>query len=397
MSNAVAQMFYDTLSNGNPNFIGLQNPGGTRDSFNAGDITYREAAMTLPFANSLFTTEITGAQFKTVLEQQWQRDQEGKVPSRPFLQLGLSDNVTYTYDETLEEGSRITSIMVNGKPIDPAAKYTVGSGSFLIAGGDNFWELAKGTNTKDTGRADLEAWVNWVADSSPLSPDYTKRGVSAKLADGTLVEGATTLSSRSARSRPTASLRRPSTCTSRRATRSPEARQPADPGLPRRSPSRFRQGDQRRGHHLRVAARGHQHPERQLHAGVQGARVRHHDPLPHQGGDHGQAEAHADPDPDADPAAGPQTLYTTPGVHRVNGRLWVTSCEPYSQTTRCRTEIWATQIRYIDGRFVKVNDFAFNNMTYLPRSGPCGWATRSARQATTWSTVATGAPSATRP
>lgn len=189
MTNAVAQMFYDKLSGGDDEFIGIQNPGGTRDSFNAGDITYREAAMALPFANSLFTTQITGAQFKVVLEQQWQRDAAGKVPSRPFLQLGFSKNVSYTYDESLPEGSRVTSIAMNGRPIDPAKTYTVASGSFLISGGDNFWELAKGKNPKDTGKTDLSTWVEWVSEHSPLSPDYSKRGVSAKLPAGAITVG----------------------------------------------------------------------------------------------------------------------------------------------------------------------------------------------------------------
>lgn len=182
ITNLVAQMFHDQLGAGDPNFIGVQNPGGTRDSFAAGDITYRDAALALPFANSLFTTEITGAQVKTMLEQQWQRQTDGTVPSRAFLRLGLSDNVTYTYDENLPEGERITSITVAGAPIDPEGVYTIGSGSFLIAGGDNFRVLAEGQNTQDSGRVDLEAWVDYVeqlAAEGPLVPDYSKRGVSA--------------------------------------------------------------------------------------------------------------------------------------------------------------------------------------------------------------------------
>lgn len=178
MSNLVAQMFYDTLSNGDKDFIGMQNPGGNRADFDAGDITYAEAAGILPFANTLMTTQLTGAQVKKALEQQWQRDAEGKIPSRPYLQLGLSKNVTYTYDAALPEGSRITSIRVNGAPIDPAKKYTVGSGSFLIAGGDNFHEIAKGTAKTDTGRADLEAWVAWITEKGTLSPSYVKQAVS---------------------------------------------------------------------------------------------------------------------------------------------------------------------------------------------------------------------------
>lgn len=59
-------------------------------------------------------------------------------------------------------------------------------------------------------------------------------------------------------------------------------------------------------------------------------------------------------------------VYTEPGGHIVNGRLWQTDCSMYSSNVvRCRTDIWATQVRYIDGRYVRVTDWAFNNLTYL--------------------------------
>lgn len=180
LTNMVAQQFKEVLGNEDANFIGIQNPGGTRDDIDAGEITYEEAAKVLPFANSLMTTELTGAQFKTVLEQQWQRDENGEplAEGRPFLALGLSDNVTYTYDESREMDDRITGIWVNGEPIDPDATYTVGSGNFLIDGGDQFYELANGANRTDTGRVDLEAWTEWLESNSPLSPDFARRGVS---------------------------------------------------------------------------------------------------------------------------------------------------------------------------------------------------------------------------
>ena len=171
-------MFKDTLGKDDPNFIGLQNPGGTRASLLDKDITYKQAAQVLPFANTLTTTKITSAQFKKVLEQQWQRAGTGEVPSRPYLQLGVSSNVTYTYDESRKEGDRITSVWVNGKPIDPKGTYTVGSGSFLIAGGDNFTELAKGSKPVDSGKIDLSVWVDWIKAHKTLKPDFAKRAVS---------------------------------------------------------------------------------------------------------------------------------------------------------------------------------------------------------------------------
>ncbi|GAB3810700.1 hypothetical protein GCM10028820_00690 [Tessaracoccus terricola] len=61
-----------------------------------------------------------------------------------------------------------------------------------------------------------------------------------------------------------------------------------------------------------------------------------------------------------------ETIYTIPGYHHFNGRDWKTACEPYSQTTRCRTEIIATQVVHRNGAYARVTDWAFNNLTYNP-------------------------------
>ena len=66
------------------------------------------------------------------------------------------------------------------------------------------------------------------------------------------------------------------------------------------------------------------------------------------------------------PWKNPQDVYTTPGTHFVNGRWRQASCEPYSATKRCRTEIWATTSRYEGGRYIKTTGWVFNNLTYLP-------------------------------
>ncbi|GAA4894905.1 hypothetical protein GCM10025789_10380 [Tessaracoccus lubricantis] len=57
-------------------------------------------------------------------------------------------------------------------------------------------------------------------------------------------------------------------------------------------------------------------------------------------------------------------VYTVPGTRTVNGRQWRTSCEPYSATARCRTEIWATVVLLEGGRYVKTDGWAFNSLTY---------------------------------
>jgi 5'-nucleotidase len=183
LGNLSAQIWLDAMNApGRPGAdIGIMNPGGLRAELRydpsgaeaPGEVTYAEAASINPFANTLQTIDITGAQFTTLLEQQWQP--EGS--SRPFLKLGLSDNVSYTYDANAAAGSRIKTVMVDGAPIDPAQTYTVTAGSFLIAGGDNFTVLQSGRNMKDSGLIDTDAFINYIKNHSPVSPDFAKRAV----------------------------------------------------------------------------------------------------------------------------------------------------------------------------------------------------------------------------
>jgi 5'-nucleotidase len=184
--------------------IGVTNPGGLRaDLFDTqaefgatavpgmpdGTVSFSQANAVLPFNNTMALVTLTGAQFTTLLEQQWQRDAAGNVPSRPYLQLGLSDNVTYTYDPSLAEGSRITSVTIDGEPLDPAAEYRIGTLSFLATGGDNFRVFTEGTDYVDTGLLDYEAWVDYLADSSPVEPSYAKQAVSVQGVPDTVEAG----------------------------------------------------------------------------------------------------------------------------------------------------------------------------------------------------------------
>ncbi|MFT4212206.1 MAG: ExeM/NucH family extracellular endonuclease [Microbacterium sp.] len=176
LGNLVADSLVSSLSDSSRGGaeIGIVNPGGLRAELLYGEdgvITYAEANAVLPFVNNLWTTTITGAQFKEVLEQQWQPDGS----SRPYLALGLSSNVSYTYDASAERGSRITGIWVDGVPIEADADYRVGSFSFLLQGGDNFTVLAEGTDTRDSGLIDRDAWISYLQENPGISPDFSSR------------------------------------------------------------------------------------------------------------------------------------------------------------------------------------------------------------------------------
>jgi 5'-nucleotidase len=166
--------------------IAFMNPGGLRADLAGGEVTYREAADVQPFANTLVTLNLTGEQVKAVLEEQWQP----AGASRPFLKLGVNKELTYTYDPTAAQGSHITEIFLGGEPLVLTDTYSVGANSFLAAGGDNFFTLAKGTAKADSGKIDLESMVDYFDVFGTITPDVKQRAVGVDIAgDGTYAPG----------------------------------------------------------------------------------------------------------------------------------------------------------------------------------------------------------------
>lgn len=57
-------------------------------------------------------------------------------------------------------------------------------------------------------------------------------------------------------------------------------------------------------------------------------------------------------------------VYTIPGERTVNGRQWRTTCEGYSATARCRTDIFGTTIKKTSSGYRADNGWVFNSLTY---------------------------------
>lgn len=182
LGNAVANIqLWATQENGAQ--IALMNPGGLRAdmvgeadgdrSLYPSDVTFAQAAAVQPFANTLVTMNLTGAQLAQVLEEQWQP----AGSSRPFLRLGTSTGFVYTYDPNAAAGSRILEMRVEGQRIADDEVVKVVVNSFLAAGGDNFTTLTEGTDRADSGRVDLQAQVNYLEANGLLPVDYSQHAV----------------------------------------------------------------------------------------------------------------------------------------------------------------------------------------------------------------------------
>lgn len=129
----------------------FMNPGGIRTDIAAGEVTWGELFAVQPFGNDLVSMDLTGAQIKLLLEQQWQ----GQTSPRILKSSGLS----YTWDGSRAVGNRVVQILdADAQPLNDAASYRVTVNSFLAAGGDNFVVLRDGTN-RVVGPVDLDALV----------------------------------------------------------------------------------------------------------------------------------------------------------------------------------------------------------------------------------------------
>ncbi|GII98508.1 5'-nucleotidase [Sediminihabitans luteus] len=200
LGNLVANSLRETLADpdrGGADF-GVVNPGGLRNElFYApdGTVTFAEANAVLPFVNNLWTVTLTGEQVVEMLEQQWQTNADGTRPSRPYLALGLSDNVSYTVDTadgTAAPGGHVTSVTIDGEPIDPAGEYRVATFSFLATGGDNFRVFTQGTDAKDSGLVDRDAWMAYLGDNPDLAPSFARTRAVVPELPGDVEAGGTT-------------------------------------------------------------------------------------------------------------------------------------------------------------------------------------------------------------
>ena len=107
------------------------------------------------------------------------RNADGTVPSRPYLQLGLSEQRDVHVRRRPRRAGRASRRSPStAQPIDPAATYRIGTFSFLATGGDNFRVFTDGTDA-DATRASSTAtrWIAYLQANPGLSPDFARQAV----------------------------------------------------------------------------------------------------------------------------------------------------------------------------------------------------------------------------
>ena len=158
--------------------IGFMNEGGIRKDLEAGEgnvAAFGQAQAVLPFGNTLVVMDLTGAQIRRILENQW------KEGSSNGSMLQVSQGFSYRWDEKKPVGSRVLGMTLDGQPIEEGKAYRVVANNFLAEGGDNFPDFAKGTNRLETGMLDLDAFTEYLrasegqgASLAPAAPRIIK-------------------------------------------------------------------------------------------------------------------------------------------------------------------------------------------------------------------------------
>jgi 5'-nucleotidase len=164
--------------------IALMNPGGIRADLvedAAGDVTYGAAFSVQPFNNFVVSMDLTGAQIRALLNEQWNGPNEGS--GQKILQVsGLS----YTWDASQaalpatdalvepvlvdDDGDDATPMV----PLEDATTYRVVANSFLSDGGDNFTTFKDGTD-KLVGGLDIDSLRAYLLAHDPVSATPTDR------------------------------------------------------------------------------------------------------------------------------------------------------------------------------------------------------------------------------
>ena len=139
----------------------ITNGGGIRASIAAGDITKKSVNNVLPFTNTLYVVEVTGAELLEALEASTFCTPEpvGGFPQVAGIEFTINTGAAYDAGETYPDSTyagpnsinRVTILTVGGQAFDVDATYTIVTNDFLAAGGDTYYAFKAAESGYDTG------------------------------------------------------------------------------------------------------------------------------------------------------------------------------------------------------------------------------------------------------
>ncbi len=139
----------------------ITNGGGIRASIAAGDITKKSVNDVLPFGNTLYVVEVTGAELLEALEASTYCTPEsiGGFPQVSGIKFIINTGAAYDAGENYPGSTyagpnsinRVTILTVGGQAFDADATYTIVTNNFMAAGGDTYYAFSAAESGYDTG------------------------------------------------------------------------------------------------------------------------------------------------------------------------------------------------------------------------------------------------------
>ncbi|MBN1295416.1 bifunctional metallophosphatase/5'-nucleotidase [bacterium] len=156
----------------NPDFA-VQNAGGVRMNLSSGPLTVGSLIEILPFENTLFVLDVSGAEWVALMESLMQRiekaDNDGSFP--------YASRLRYSVDMNRPVGHRIVSMehldaTGTWRAIDSGRTYRIATNAYIAAGRDGYFIFGEATGYRyDTGFGDADVFMEYI--QSGVNPDLS--------------------------------------------------------------------------------------------------------------------------------------------------------------------------------------------------------------------------------
>lgn len=160
--------------------IALTNGGGIRASIPAGNITVGDVLTVLPFSNYIVTLDVLGSDLILALENGL-TDYPAAKGAFPHVA-----GIKYYFDPSKPAMERVTSVIFEGKALDPNKYYSVATNDFIAVGGDNFKSFGTSAQTGQYAALD-EALIKYL-ETVDASSVVVEGRVNVVKAEETVVE-----------------------------------------------------------------------------------------------------------------------------------------------------------------------------------------------------------------
>jgi 5'-nucleotidase / UDP-sugar diphosphatase len=145
--------------------IALTNFGGLRSRVPAGKISVGGLYKVLPFNNTIVKMTLRGEEVMKILE----------VPGRTRLRTPVISGLRIVYGLDSKGDLVLKRAEINGKPLNPAGRYTFAVNSFISEGGDGYDSIAKVAGKTDTGAYVRDVVTEYLKTNSPIEPTVDGR------------------------------------------------------------------------------------------------------------------------------------------------------------------------------------------------------------------------------